>query len=145
MSVLLAFVVRCSVVILAKFIFLFFALAPVCQRRARRFTHGISSRWNFSDERETFAAKCIIQLSLSSFSVRRLMERRSAVARRTFPRFSVSAVAVTLSYFRRPHRNPKVRLISHTRNPVIGQYRERLPEESSVTCTSARRQFICMK
>lgn len=69
-----------------------------------------SSRWKFSRDRATFVVKCIMRLSTSLFSVRRLMERRSAAGRCEFPRFSVSPVAVTLSYFRRPHRNWKVRL-----------------------------------
>lgn len=61
----------------------------------------------------------IMRLSSSSFSARRLMEQWSR-SRRTFPRFSVSAVAVTLSYFRLPHRNSKVRLISGTKRSVAG-------------------------
>lgn len=68
-----------------------------------------SSRWKFSRDSATFVAKCIMRLSTSLFSVRRLMERWSAAGRSEFPRFSVSPV--TLSYFRRPHRNWKVRLI----------------------------------
>lgn len=61
----------------------------------------------FPRGRETFVAKYIMRLSASSFNVRQLMELHG-YARCQFPRFSVSAVIVTLSYFRRPHRNSKV-------------------------------------
>lgn len=75
---------------------------------------------------EQHLSQCIMRLSTSSFSVCRLMERWSAVVRCEFPRFSVSPV--TLSYFRRPHRNWKVRLI-----PRRIQSSDNFSEESSVT------------
>lgn len=63
------------------------------------------------------------------------MERTAA----RFPRFSVSAV--TLSYFRRPHRNSKVRFISGTEeNPAIRRSRQLLPEKS--LASSLRVRFI---
>lgn len=73
-------------------------------------------------------------------------QRRSAVTRRKFPRFSVSTVAVTLSYFRRPHRNSKVRLISRI-NPIEESRSLRrslvdhLQEKSSVTDFHSRRSL----
>lgn len=99
-----------------------------------------SSRWKFSRNGATFVAKYIMRLSTSSFSVRRLMERWSAVVRCEFPRFSVSPVAVTLSYFRRPHRNWKVRLI-----PRRIQSSDSFSEDSSVTSFHFQISIYLMK
>jgi len=77
-----------------------------------------------SEKHLSWSVQCVRpQVHLTYADANGAAERRSGgaatVARREFPRFSVSAVAVTLSYFRRPHRNPKVRLIPRTWKMIV--------------------------